>query len=362
MTREPTKKTRTRGESTRPRVRGRANKLEREAQRDWRTQSRGFIRAIGRWLRSAVVDNLALKLVALVLSITLFVVVNTNRDAVISVPVGISYTMPSDRVLISQPVNQVRLTIKGTWRRIKRFDERELGRIDVDLRGVRAREYTFSAGQIGLPDGIRLLSIDPPSIPLSFEKLAKKTVPVSVPRIGHPATGYEVASVVAKPTQIAVRGAESEINALASIDTSEIDLTGKRQTFDLSLPLLPPRPAPIIQLLDSNPVEVVVTIAEKLSTRKIESLAIVIVGADGVEPTALGQAFTIEPKTVDVVLHGPQLTVDGFQGPLEAHVEIHAEDAEGGQRKAPVFVVNTPEGVGVQVLPPTVLLSSKVVE
>jgi diadenylate cyclase len=51
--------------------------------------------------------TLALKFVALVLSITLFILVNTDKDITINVSVGVSYVMPEDRVLVSRPVDEV---------------------------------------------------------------------------------------------------------------------------------------------------------------------------------------------------------------------------------------------------------------
>lgn len=305
-----------------------------------------------RGLRHAFVHNAPLKFVALILAVTLFILVNTSK--VITVEVGVSYTMPEDQVLVSNPVDQVRVTIKGSWRRIKRFDERELDRVHADLRDVPGNEYTFSEEAIRLPSGLAVLSIEPRNMPLRFEPAAEKTVRVSVPTSGQPAPGYKVASIVAKPSQITVRGAESAISTLDSVPTRELDLSGKSTSFTEVLPLVPPRPSPIIQLIDSKSAEVEVTIAEEMSTRRIEGVEVQIrPGPRFSGPVA--DRFDLEPPRVDVVLHGPHWTVDSYSDDIVAYIEVHPDDLSGrSARQAAVQIASPPEGVGIEVVPRTV--------
>lgn len=348
------------GPHTRPKITSPPNKRMPPASHK-APDGRSLWSSIGKWLHGAVFENGALKLVALALSITLFVVVNTSRDAVIGVTVGVSYTMPADRVMVEPPVDQVRVAIKGSWRRIKRFDEREIGRIYVDLRDVTASEYRFSEEQVRLPSGLHLLSIQPPSIPLSFEPLIEKTVRVSVATIGNPRKGYKLSRVEPRPSQITVRGAQNEIENLDTVETRKLDITGRQNDFSLSLPLIPPKPAPVIQLLDTRSVEVAVTIGQELSTRRISSLPIEIRNPRGLSPPQPELLFSVEPKTVDVMLTGPQLAIESFQGTLEAYIEVLAEDVEPKQepaaaRTASIRITGAPTGVGIEVVPSTTQL------
>jgi hypothetical protein len=303
-------------------------------------------------LRHAFLHNAPLKFVALILAVTLFILVNTSK--VITVEVGVSYTMPENQVLVSNPVDQVRVTIKGSWRRIKRFDERELDRVHADLRHVPGNEYSFSEESIRLPSGLSVLSIEPRVMQLRFEPAVERTVRVSVSTSGQPASGYKVASIVAKPSQITVRGAESAIAVLDTVPTRELDLSGKSASFTEVLPLVPPRPSPVIQLIDSKSAEVEVTISEEMSTRRIEGIDVQIrPGPRFSGPVA--DRFELEPARVDVVLHGPHWTVESFSNDIVAYIEVHPDDTSGrAPRQAAVQVAAPPEGMGIEVVPRTV--------
>jgi len=121
------------------------------------------------WLRGAFLDNAAIKFVSLVLAVTIFILVNTGQDVDIGVTVPVRYTMPKDRVLVSERVDQVRLSIRGSWRRTKRFDEREIEPITVDMTARGDGLLLFQEDMIRLPHGLELLSIAPQSAPLRFE-------------------------------------------------------------------------------------------------------------------------------------------------------------------------------------------------
>jgi YbbR domain-containing protein len=178
-------------------------------------------------LRAAFVDNAPLKFVALVLSLTIFILVHSDEDAVIGAYVKVSYTMPADRVLVSEPVDQVRITVKGPWRRIRRFEERSLEPIHLDLTSVRSGEFAFQDDMIKLPPGVELQSITPVTMRLTFEGRAEKSVPVTVATAGRPAHGYALEGVVATPSHVVIRGAETVVAATTTVRTRDVGVEGK---------------------------------------------------------------------------------------------------------------------------------------
>src|SRR4051812_20978957 len=74
------------------------------------------------WLRGALLDHLPVKALALLLTLTVFLLVGSDEDREIAAHVGVSYVLPDGKVLVSKRVDEVRVTIKGPWRKIKRFD------------------------------------------------------------------------------------------------------------------------------------------------------------------------------------------------------------------------------------------------
>lgn len=308
-------------------------------------------------VRGAILENAALKFVALVLAITLFILVNTNKDALIGVDVGVLYTMPDDRILVSEKVDQVRVSIKGSWRRIKRFDEREIERISVDLTNLRSGEYRFPEDAIRLPPGLTLLAIEPASMPLRFEPLQQKTVPVHIPTLGRPQRGYKFDSWSAKPTQVTIRGAASVISATEQLATRSLDLEGRSESFSETLVLVPPRLEPIFTVLDGPTVEVEVKLEEERGSRTLEGAPVELRPGEGVNAAIIAR-MQVQPAEVDVTLHGPLLAIEGFEGQVVAFVEVRTEDGNGRARKVPVRVDNVPEGVGVEIIPETVRIKA----
>ncbi|MEM9491902.1 MAG: CdaR family protein [Myxococcota bacterium] len=309
-----------------------------------------------RWLRAAFVDNAALKFVALVLSVALFILVNTNQERLITIELGVVYTMPDDRVLVSETVDKVQVAIKGSWRLLKSFDQRELEPLSVDLSNLRSGEYLFPKEDIRLPEGLSLLSINPVSARLRFEPLiSNKTAAVEVPTLGRPERGYKVDRIVPKPSQVAIRGAESLVAVTDTLSTRELDLAGRSESFSVTLPLVRPREPPVFEVVDGTTVEVEVVLVEEMTTRSIDGLAIALRAAADA-PEALAERFTTVPKRVDLILRGPLLAVEGEIENYVAYVELVADDATSKPRQAVVRVDGAPGGVGVEVVPSTVMV------
>src|SRR5689334_17706877 len=106
--------------------------------------------AVSRWLHGALFENVGLKALSLILAITVFLLVNTDRDREITARVGVAYTLPDDRVLVSERLDEVRVTIKGRWQRLRKFDERSLDRITLDLRRQPSGDVPITADMLEL--------------------------------------------------------------------------------------------------------------------------------------------------------------------------------------------------------------------
>ncbi len=104
--------------------------------------------ALRRWLHGAFAENLGLKFLSMVLAVTVFLLVNDDKAREITVRVPVAYSLPDDRVLVSERVEEVKVTITGPWRRLRKFDEKDLGRISIDLRGAQNGEIAITPDMI----------------------------------------------------------------------------------------------------------------------------------------------------------------------------------------------------------------------
>jgi hypothetical protein len=115
--------------------------------------------AVRRWLRGALLDNLGLKFLSIVLAATVFLLVNDDKDREITVREGVLYVLPQDKGLVSERLNEVSVTLRGPWRRLRDFDERSLSRISLDLRTATTGEIAFTPEMVQTPPGLRVVSI-----------------------------------------------------------------------------------------------------------------------------------------------------------------------------------------------------------
>jgi len=302
---------------------------------------------VRRWLRGAFLDNLGLKFLSIVLAVTVFLLVNDNKDREITVRVGVLYVLPEDRVLVSERIDDIRVTLRGPWRRLRNFDERELSRISVDLRNAPTGEIAFTSDMIQAPSGLAIAQISPRSMRVAFDKRTEKTVDVAPVVAGSPQHGYVVLEIKAAPAAVRVRGAESLLAALSSVRTREVSLEGRTDGFAAPTVLVPPDG---IELLGTDQVQVQVRINEELVTRKMPDVPVTAIG-DGIDLTK----WTIAPAHVEITLTGALLAVEKSRDMMRPVVKVVPTDRSG--RDAEVTIEGLPPGVGVRISPERVKLA-----
>jgi YbbR domain-containing protein len=295
--------------------------------------------ALSRWLRSAMFDNLGLKFLSVVLAVTVFLLVNTDKDREISVLVGVSYTLPEDRVLVSERIKDVRVTLKGSWRRLRKFDPSAVDRINLDLRRASSGEIAISNDMIHLPSGVAITSISPRYVRVAFDKWLDKVVEVTAAVAGRPQHGYIVDEIKPIPATIKLRGADGALAVLAAVRTREISLEGHTDSFTAETQVVPPDGAQVV----GNPrISVQIRIDEELVTRKVPGVAVAIRG-DG-DPSR----WTVTPAQVDVTLTGALLGVEKARGSLVPVVKLTADPRA---REVEITVEGLPPGIGVKISP-----------
>jgi hypothetical protein len=313
-------------------------------------------RAVLGWLRDAFVEHAALKFVALVLSLTVFVLVHSDEEAVATATVEVSYTLPPGKVLLSEPVEQIRITVKGSRRRIRRFDPAELGRVNIDLRGRPEGELVFAPAMIeDLPEGIELVSLAPPSMMVRLGDRAERVVPVVVATTGVPARGYHVTRLEADPAQVTLTGTSEAVARLDAARTAAVPIEGKRTDLveEVALAELPAGTAASAQR-----VKVTIGFGEEQGVRQIGPVPVLVRPGPGVDPAAAARLI-IDPPTVTIVLRGGVLELervvdDGYQAVIRPGVgEL------GSERELEVRAVPARAGIGVEVRPPVVTVRGR---
>jgi YbbR domain-containing protein len=304
---------------------------------------------VGAWLRGALFDHLPIKALALVLTLTVFLLVGSDEDREIAARIGVSYVLPPGKVLVSERIDEVKVTIKGPWRRIKRFDEREIDRITLDLSRVVAGEGPIPNDAVHLPAGLSLTSITPRAVRVAFENRVEKVVDVAPALVRKPVHGFTLAAEGARPEppRVTVRGAEGAIAALQQVRTQEISLAGRRQSFVAEVALLPPDGVDVDW---KGAVVVSVPVTEQLVTTAVEDVKVTVAG------DADAARWRTEPAEVTVELTGGLLAVErAIAGGVTVKAIVTPELAgRGGNVR--LTTSDLPPGVGVALRPADVRL------
>jgi YbbR domain-containing protein len=300
-----------------------------------------------RWLRSAMFDNIGLKFLSMVLAMTVFLLVNTDKDREITVRVGVSYTLPEDKVLVSERIDEVRVTIKGAWRLLRKFDEREIDRINLDLRRASSGEIAISEDMIHLPSGVTVTSISPHFVHVVFDRRVDKVVEVTPAITGRPQHGYIVAEVKPTPATVKLRGAAGTLAALMAIRTREISLEGRTDSFTAETEIVAPEG---VEVAGSPQVSVLVRVDEELVTRKLPGLTVVPRGDGDIS------RWKITPPQVDVTLTGALLAVEKARSLL---VPIIRLTPDLRSREVEVMIEGLPPGIGVKISPEHVKIAPR---
>jgi YbbR domain-containing protein len=298
------------------------------------------------FLRRFFLDNLALKVLSLSLAVTLFVLVKGERDAQTGGFVKVIYSFPADRVLMTDPPERVRVSVRGPWSRINRFDEHELDPIRVDLNTSFSGDFKFQDDMVKLPQGLRVASFNPPTVRLEFDPRVTRTIPVRPVLDGAPAPGFRVEATEVEPTVVSLTGAQTVLDGLSHVGTELVRIQGAHGPVVRAVELAQlPRH---VELVDDGRVKVSVRIVPEMGELIIPRVPVTAVG--GPPPAR------IEPPAVDILVRGPRATLDGLAvDALAASVDVRdMGDRPQGSYVGQVTIGGLSQGLTGQARPSSV--------
>ena len=170
-----------------------------------------------RWALRALIDNATIKLLALGLALVLFLLVRGDREAVIGLAVPVVVQPDPQRVLVSEPIDRLRVSVRGRWSKLRSVTSEDLEPVRVDLAGKTDGEYFFEDQQISLPGGVRVVALRPPSMQLRFEPRVSHDVEVEPVIVGKYDPTFIMTDKTDEPAKVRVAGARSALQAVERI-------------------------------------------------------------------------------------------------------------------------------------------------
>jgi len=183
-------------------------------------------------LRKIFLEDWVMKLTALVITLGLWMAVTG-----LSTPTTKRFTVPlnpniSNSAEITGPmISEVDIVVSGDKRKIDQINRNDLS-ATLDLTDVspgdRVVSLTPDNVSVALPQGIRLVEIQPGRIAVKLEAVEEKDVEVKASVEGTPSPGYEIYNISVTPPRVRVRGPQSFVGSLDFVETDKIDISGQQ--------------------------------------------------------------------------------------------------------------------------------------
>ena len=279
-----------------------------------------------RWLRALLFEDWTLKLIALAITLGLWYAVTTQRaPAQMRLPaVPLDFILPEGVEIGNDPVDKVDITVEGSQSKLIELNARNLvARADLaELRpGDRVLRLTDKNVLLDLPEGVRVVAINPRSLALHLEEVIERDVPVAVRFEGEPPEGFKRGAVQVSPPSVRVRGPASHVAAVERAYTETISLADQRET------LVKPQVAVDIGDHKVTPVEAAVSvrveIGEEQSERRFTNV-----------PVRTPTGAPVSPQAVTLTLRGPRTVVEALR-PEDVRLVVEVgEDGKPAPRLA----------------------------
>lgn len=182
----------------------------------------------GSKVKSVLLSNLRLKLIALVFATTLwfFVAGQSTTEVALFVPLGFK-EIPSEMAVTGGPSEEVEVRVMGPRFFINNLTPSQLT-AEVDLSSAREGQNTLKIqnDDVVAPIGLTVLRVRPSSVNVRLERLVKAELPVRPVITGRPANGYVVAEATVYPKVVLVTGTRKGIGGTAFVRTRNVDVGG----------------------------------------------------------------------------------------------------------------------------------------
>ncbi len=279
-------------------------------------------------LRKIFLEDWAMKLVALVITFGLWfgvTVLSRGKQASERYSVKLNLRAADNAIVTNKSVEQVEIRVRGVDEKIELIQPTNLA-VNVDLSefpiGDSILDLTPESVSVQLPEGVKLVDLQPSRIAVSVDTFASKEIPVKPVTDGVLPAGMELyGEPSAIPARVLIQGPAKLIASVDQLLTERISLTDRKQDFIA-------RQIPVSSA--NNKVTInntVVDVSFKIGEKRIERSV----------------SVNVEGRTVTVTLFGPKSLITKLKpADLTAEIAKNSDSTES-------VVVTLPDDLREQV-------------
>lgn len=209
-------------------------------------------------IKEWLMENGSYKIVALLITLILWVTVLGSKDLNIYKSVKLDVQLPEELIVANPVADQVQLQISGSRLSLKKI-HKGLQPITINLKDAKPGRTVvpIPSEDIGLPFGSKILSVTPSSLVLDIDRMTVKWLPIRVDWVSEESPINTVRVINIKPTGVQVRGASSVLNRLDAVWTEPINLKqimldGSRRSVEIRTQIKDLNFAGVLPVEDKN--------------------------------------------------------------------------------------------------------------
>lgn len=190
------------------------------------------------WLGRAIINHGLTKFSALVIALVFFVVTRDDVTRTFTIPL---HVVPDpNRVLLTKLPDDVRVELHGSWARMTRLREQELGSAELNLSDARPGPLSVDPATIVMPEGVIFRAIHYEKVDLRFDRIIERAVLVRADLRGAVHPDYELAGTTTEPTRWRIRGGSGPVGQVQSLVTEPIEIEGVTSDLEVDVPVQKP--------------------------------------------------------------------------------------------------------------------------
>ena len=244
-----------------------------------------------------VLINWPLKLLAVSLAFAIWVFVSGEKRIVQDFEVPLDVQVPVHLALLEAPQATVSVRLRGPESLIRRV--RPVGmELGVELTDLPPGEQIVQLGKTdltGVPRGVDVEYIDPPSVEVQLDDRGKLKFPIDVAFLGQPPQGYAFYGARITPDELTLEGPQSQLSLVEALRTQPVRLDQRTEPFTATVTIVPGHAS--LRVVETTPINVKVEVDVAPVERTFT----------GVPVEAIGQEYetSVTPTHTAVTLSGP---------------------------------------------------------
>lgn len=206
-------------------------------------------------MKDLLLRNWHLKLISLGLAAVLWAQVARTPTSEIGMSVSVEYqNIPAQMEVFGETSERVEVRLRGPSPLLRTLTSEDVS-LSIDVKGMtmgNEKVLPLTPELVHAPFGVDVVRVIPARLRLTVEPTAVRQVPIFPNLTGSPAPGFEVATALTTPETVQIEGPSSHVQSMAPIETTPLDVRGRKATFreavelDIQDPLVRvPRPSPI---------------------------------------------------------------------------------------------------------------------